>query len=350
MDYTIIASLLIAAFIVAAAIYFRGRSTQRSSEIEKRLEDLNRFTLQQFNALSQQLDRRLKENIDILQRSSSDMNRRLDHTARIINSVTSSLSQLSEFSKRIFEVGRDISSLQDILKAPKLRGGFGEYLLGDLLAQILPRKHFKLQYRFSDGEIVDAVIFLKDVFIPVDSKFPLENFKHYLKEQGNESLRRKFKADIKKHIKSISQKYIRPDEGSADFALMYIPAENVYYEAVIKQSGEEGLDEFAFKNKVIPVSPNSFYAYLQAILLGLGGLQIEEGAREILKRLMKLKNDFLKFGASFDKLGAHLRHASGSYENSAKQLSRISVNLEQLSGGEPDRLAEPPLDRRASKS
>ena len=191
-------------------------------------------------------------------------------------------------------------------------GGLGELFLGDLLAQIFPPAHYSLQHRFKSGEAVDAVIRVGQSFVPVDAKFPLENFKRVVEtatEEERKTAKKKFIADVKKHIDAIAGKYILPDEGTFDFALMYIPAENVYYELIIKDEvvdTDKALLNYAFAKRVIPVSPNSFYAYLQTILLGLKGLHIEAQAQDILKNLARLSGDFEKFQDEFELVGKHL--------------------------------------------
>jgi DNA recombination protein RmuC len=247
--------------------------------------------------------------------------------------VQTSLGSLGQATQQIFNVGKDIAQLQEILRAPKMRGTIGELFLGDLLGQILPPKFFALQYAFKNGDIVDAVIRLADKLVPVDSKFPLENFKRLVSEQDPQEktvARRKFVQDVKRHIDAISSKYLRTDEGTFDFALMYIPAENVYYETIIKddnQTDEGSIMSYAFAKRVVPVSPNSFYAYLHTISLGLRGLEIEDNARHIIERLGALKNDFGRFKDDFNVLGRHLANSHSKFEEAEKHLDRFEGKL-----------------------
>ncbi len=225
--------------------------------------------------------------------------------------------------------------MQELLKSPKLRGGLGELFLSDLLGQIFPKDKFTLQYAFKSGEKVDAVIHVRDgLKIPVDSKFPLENFKKMAEEDDEkrrEQAKRAFVSDVKKRIDEIATKYILPDEGTLDFALMYVPAENVYYEMIVKDQKSDGnLSGYAFAKKVIPVSPNTFFIYLQTILIGLKGFQIEKQAGEILAHLSRLRGDFEKFGTDFALVGKHINHARSSYENSEKRFDRFSDKLSQV--------------------
>jgi DNA recombination protein RmuC len=295
----------------------------------------------QLGQITSQVNTRLGQVTDQLQRSTGDLNTRLDNAAKVVSEVSKGLGGLSEATKKVFEVGKDIASLQEILRSPKLRGGLGELFLGDLLAQILPPAHFTLQHRFKSGEVVDAAIRLGHNLVPVDAKFPLENFKRAIEvssEEEQRAARRKFIADVKKHIDAISGKYILPDEGTFDFALMYIPAENVYYELIIKDEAmdtDKGLLNYAFAKRVIPVSPNSFYAYLQTILLGLKGMHIEERAQDILTNLARLSGDFRKFQEEFELVGKHLTNTKSRYDEADKKLAKFDNKLQSLSDALP---------------
>ncbi len=257
---------------------------------------------------------------------------RLDSATRVFGDVQRGLGELSAATNKVIEVGRDISSLQEILGPPKLRGGFGELLLENLLQNILPPTSYDTQYRFSDGTKVDAVIKLPRGLVPVDSKFPLEDFQRLREAQSDEeqrALRRDFTRSVKRHIDSVS-KYILPDEGTFDFALMYIPAENVYYETIIRDESlgeEKSIYSYSLQKKVFPVSPNSFYAYLQAIVLGLKGLRVEQSAREIVNRLDRLQSDFQRFQRDFQILGGHLSDAKRKYDDADKKLEGFSDKL-----------------------
>ncbi len=297
------------------------------------LDNSTQLIHQQLGQLLSNVNDRLKESSEVLQKTQQSLGERLDNAARVVGNVQKSLGSLEEANRKIYDVGKDIASLQEILRAPKLRGGLGEFFLGDLLAQILPPGHFTIQYAFQSGEKVDAVIRLGDSLVPVDSKFPLENFKRMLEggtEDEKAKARRQFVSDVKKHIDAIAGKYILPDEGTYDFALMYIPAENVYYETIIKDDSagsDKGLSQYALAKRVIPVSPNSFYAYLQVIIMGLRGMRIEERAKEIFQDLSRLGGDFSKFRDEFDLLGKHLSHAQSSFQSADKRLEQFSQKL-----------------------
>jgi DNA recombination protein RmuC len=296
------------------------------------LESGTQLIQQQLGQLLGHVNERLRENAEVLHKTQQSLGERLDNAARVVGSVQRSLGGLEEANRKIYDVGRDIASLQEILRAPKLRGGLGEFFLEDLLAQILPSRHFSMQHSFRSGEKVDAVIKLGNSLVPVDAKFPLENFKRILDapaEEDKARARRQFVADVKRHIDAIASKYILPDEGTYDFAFMYIPAENIYYETIIKEDtlGDKNLSQYALSKRVIPVSPNSFYAYLQAVVLGLKGMNIDERAKEFIQYLSRLQGDFLKFREDFDLLGKHLARAQSSYQGAEKRLDPFGQKL-----------------------
>jgi DNA recombination protein RmuC len=283
----------------------------------------------QLNSLQERLDNFGRTVSDTLQNSTDSMNTRLDNAAKVVGDLREKVGE-------IHEVGKAAAELVNILRAPKLRGGMGELFLNDLLTQILPQEHFHLQHHFKSGDAVDAVIQIGANFVPVDSKFPLENFRRVV-EAASESeriaARKQFLRDVKKHVDAIASKYILCDEGTYDFALMYVPAENVYYETIIKEDNagdERQLFSYAMEKRVIPVSPNSFYAYLQTILLGLRGMKVEERAHEILNTLNRLRGDFEKLQENFRVLGKHLTNAQGSYADTEKTLTKFEAKLSQI--------------------
>jgi DNA recombination protein RmuC len=312
---------------------------QLRSQLSSTLDSNTRTLQQQMGQMIAQVNERLKENAQVLNDTQQSLGERLDNAARVVGGVQKSLGGLEEANRRIYEVGKDIASLQEILRAPKLRGGLGEFFLADLLGQILPPQHFSIQYGFRTGEKVDAVIKLGDSLVPVDAKFPLENFKRLIEAGSDEERNRakkQFAADVRKHIDAIASKYILPDEGTYDFALMYIPAENVYYETIVKDDGadERNLSQYAMSKRVIPVSPNSFYAYLQAIILGLKGLRIDERTKEIIQYLGRLQGDFTKFRDDFVVLGKHLAHAQSSYQSADKRLEQFAQKFSNAESGQ----------------
>ncbi len=296
--------------------------------------------------LSAEVNRQLETVGQRVQESQKSVGDRLESATRVVGEVQKSLGALGQASERIFEIGKDISSLQDILKAPKLRGGLGEFFLADLLAQILPAQNVELQHTFKTRDTVDAVIRLGGRLVPVDAKFPLENFRKMLATASDEerrALRKKFAVDMRKHVDAVASKYILPDEGTFDFALLYIPAENVYYECIVKDDPEESaLVEYALRRRVVPVSPGSFYAYLQVIALGLRGFQIEENARRIMEDLGRLREDFARFAEEFDLVGRHLSNAKTKHDDAGRRLERFEDKLSTIANTAPPLL--PPAE------
>ena len=315
-----------------ALLLMQQQIAQLRVQLSQALDNHTQLVQQQLGQVLGNVNERLKENGEILERTQQNLGERLDNAARVVGSVQKSLGGLEEANRKIYDVGKDIASLQEILRAPKLRGGLGEFFLEDLLAQILPPQHFVIQHAFKSGERVDAVIKLGSSLVPVDSKFPLENFKRMFEAANDDErsrAKRQFVGDVKKHVDAIAGKYILPDEGTYDFALMYIPAENVYYETIIKDDseGERNLSQYALSKRVVPVSPNSFYAYLQAIVLGLKGMKVEEHAKEIIQYLSRLRGDFAKFRDDFGLLGKHIGHAQTSYQTTEKRLEQFGQRL-----------------------
>jgi len=327
---------LLGFFVIAILIFFFSRKTNDSvlKENEEKINALRREWSDTLSKNTELILKQLNESAKVQQMVSSNMGERLDSAAKVFGDVKKSLGSLDEKTQQIYEVGKDIASLQEILRAPKMRGGLGELFLESLLEQIMPRKDFyELQHCFKTGERVDAVIKIGSRLVPVDSKFPLESFKRFVDVQTDEEKRRAKKEFIKAvnaHIDDIAAKYILPDEDTYDFALMYIPAENVYYETIIKDEGfgeEKSIFSHAISKKVIPVSPNSFYAYLQVIILGMKGLKVEEKAQEVIKMLVTLKGSLGKFTEDFEVMGTHIDNMKSSYERAVKSLDKFEDKL-----------------------
>ena len=291
---------------------------------------------EQLRAINEQVNQQLQLVNQQLQNSSGQIGQRLDTARQVIGEVREKLGELSKTSEQIHEVGKNIASLQEILRPPKLRGGLGEQFLGELLSQILPLEFYSLQYPFLSGERVDAVVRLGEKLVPIDSKFPLDNFRRIIEcktDEEKKGFKKMFYRDVRKHIDDIASKYILPQEGTYDFALLYIPAENVYYETITKDESfgeEKGVLNYALAKKVIPVSPNSFYAYLQVIVLGLKGLQIEKDAQKIQALLSGLKKDIGGFQEDFQLVGKHVSNAMNKFEEARRRLDKFTFKLEQI--------------------
>ncbi|MCM8783732.1 MAG: DNA recombination protein RmuC [Candidatus Omnitrophica bacterium] len=307
--------------------------------LNKETEFIKKDTDEKLNLLARQWSEVLDRNTQLitsqLNNLQNQVTQNLINTSNVVTNVHKTLGKLEEGTKQIFEVGKDIASFQELLRQPKFRGEFGQFMLENVLEQIIPKEYYILQHRFRNGEIADAVIKIGGNLVVVDAKFPLESFKRIVeaKEESEKMRARKdFIRAVNKHIEDISNKYILPDEGTYDFALLYIPAENVYYETIIKDNldNEKSIRDYALSKKVIPVSPNSFYAYLMIILRGLKGLTIEKQAQEVLDNLARLRNEFGKFCEEFEKTGAHLKDANKSYERAVINLEKFDDKFKQV--------------------
>lgn len=246
----------------------------------------------------------LKSTNSRLEEQARNFNERLDNAARVIMGVQKSVGEMSE-------IGRSMRDLQEFLRSPKLRGNIGEQVLKELLGQMLPKQSFHLQYAFKTGAVVDAAIVTSAGVIPIDSKFPMENFRKMSKaetEQEKELFQKEFYRDVKKHIDDISKKYILTDEGTIDYALMYLPSEAIYYEIC----NTDGLMDYSHERRVLPVSPTTFYAYLRSILMSFEGQKIEAQAKEILAAIKAIEKDYTKVGDNLGLLGKHLNNANNT--------------------------------------
>lgn len=245
------------------------------------------------------------------------------------NRFENGYSQMASELGKVQEIGRGIKEFQDFLRSPKLRGNIGEQILRNLLEQFLPKQNFALQYKFEEGQIVDAIIKTNQGIIPIDSKFPMENFRKMVgKNSGEKKVpQRDFIRDIKKHIDDIAKKYILPNEGTVDFALMYVPSEPVYYEITLNHP--EILD-YGYNKKVYFVSPNSFYYFLKIVMVGLEGARIEEGAKKILEKMKAVQQETIKFDGEFSVLTSHIERTKSSSERTKNVFAKLVQKIENL--------------------
>ncbi len=298
--------------------YLEKLKTKNSSQepiinwLQTTQAEIQKLQLSLTNTL-QQSDKNVT---DTLQKSYDTLNQRLDSAAKVIG-------ELKDETGKFSEIGRSMQSLQDFLNSPKLRGNIGEQILADLMSQVLPTDSFEMQHRFKSGDTVDAIIKTNAGTISIDSKFPMENFSKLTKADTKKEQRvhaKTFASDVKKHIKSISEKYINQDEGTIDFALMYIPAESIYYEITANQPE---LSQFALDNRVLPVSPATFYAFLRTILVSFEGQRIAKEAQSILQQLRSIQKDSTQFSSKLDTLS---RHITNAYNN----MSSVTTDFNQL--------------------
>ncbi|MDD5134445.1 MAG: DNA recombination protein RmuC [Phycisphaerae bacterium] len=262
------------------------------------------------------------------------VNKNLQFHSQTLDKLNNQLGRLQGSNQKIIELGSDLKSLQRILASPKLRGNMGEWQLEKILSTVLPIGSFTLQYAFRDGKKVDALVKMPDYSVPIDAKFPLENFQKLQKSESQadeKKLRREFLRDVQKHIDKIAESYIKPNEGTLDFAMMFIPAENIYYEAMIKNDADTiSITDYGMEKKVFPVSPNLLYVYLMTVVMGLHGLQIEKQAAEIRQNLKSLNVSFGDFISLWDTLGAHIRNAYGKHDEGQKKLDKLVMQLGQI--------------------
>ncbi len=292
----------------------------------------------QMGKLSESLNRQITA-------INANVSSRIDKQTGLFGDVKEKVGALEESKKMLESLSREISGLRHIFAAPKLRGEFGEMLLKELLADRLPVERYALQYEFG-AEKVDAAILLDDGIIPIDAKFPLENFRRLAAcDDPNGAEAKKARSElgrnIKKHIDDISAKYIRPDLKTLDFALMYIPAENVYHHLLLQDDlrvSGMSVQQYCAAKRVIAVSPNSLYAYLQTIVTGLRRVKIEEHAQEVLHNQQKWAREVQRFSAEFSTLGKHIRNSLTKYEESVRYLDRLILQFDTLGGPETGRL------------
>ncbi len=336
--------LVVAAFGAAAVLLprlLRGELGALREQTASELSARNAEVELRLQGMEQTLNTRLTE-LD------TKVDGRLAATTKTTSQIHERLGEVTKATETMIARAQDLARLEQALRPPKARGGFGELLLENLLRDRLPPDAYSMQHTFATGDRVDAVIRV-DRLVPVDSKFPLDNFELMAsaEDDAQRQLHEKaFARDVKGHIDAIAAKYILPAEGTYDFALMYLPAEAIYYELVSGKTGQ--LLAYAHEKRVFPVSATTFTAYLQVIVMGLKGLQIEQTAHEVMAYCAALQQDFGRFRKDFDQLGRHLSHAQGKYGEADKRLDRFETRLERAADLEVEAApAEPPALPRA---
>ncbi len=312
-EIIIVSILIIAGF--ALVVFLFKKWLGELSEKQKPSEEL--LTVIKLLQTGSKDDRKVL--LETLQQNTQALNQRLDNAARVIGLVQKNIGEMSE-------IGRGMKDLQDFLKSPKLRGNIGEQILKELLGQMLPKQSFHLQYAFKSGSIVDAAIITGNGIVPIDSKFPMENFRKLisaLDDAERKSVGHVFAQDVKKHIDDISKKYILTEEGTIDYALMYIPSEAIYYEVV----NNPQLFDYAGEKRVLPVSPMTFYAYMKAILMSFEGQKIEQQAKQILQTIRAVQKDYIKVEDNLGVLGRHLTNAYNQMSNVFTSFTLLGQKL-----------------------
>ncbi len=330
MDFSLIISIL-AVLILAIGIFLIRRDIQAGKE--KPADGSLQLLQSQLHELNRTIDTKLGE-------SSRSMDSRIGESTKLVRDVTERLTKLDETNRQVVGVVDQLRSLQDILKNPKQRGILGEYYLEALLKNIMPPGSYEMQYKFPDGTIVDAAVFVKDKIIPVDSKFSLENYNRLVQAKEpaeRERLQKIFENDLKNRILETS-KYIQPEKGTMDFAFMFIPHEAIYYDLLVGSAGtitedsENLIQRAAGKYRVIIVSPTSFLAYLQTVLQGLRALKIEESTKDIRKRVEELGRHLKQYGEYHSKLGNTLGTAVNHYNSAGDEFKKIDKDVLRITG------------------
>ncbi len=336
MNTNTIFILVLIAIGFAGVIYFINQKFRELAE--KKVDDKSLLMLQQqLGQVSEQLNKGLIE-------SNKSVQEQFRASSNIIKDVTEKLSNLENTNKQVLSIADQLQGLENVLKNPKQRGILGEYYLETLLKNMFGPKDYQMQYAFKNGDIVDAVVFIKDKILPIDSKFSLENYNKIVAEKDTtkkEQLEKLFKQDLKNRIDETA-KYIKPKEGTMDFAFMFIPSEGIYYDLLVNQVGTlkvntRDLIDYAFKEKrVIIVSPTSFAAYLQTVLQGLRALKIEESIHEIVSNVNKLSTHLSAYQAHMGKLGSSLGTTVNAYNTASKEFVKIDKDITKISGDSID--------------
>lgn len=338
MLYVVIGVLVVAVIALIIVVVRLSSGHGKDNYLQADLMNLR----QEVSDLTASLNQTLTERMD---KTQSSMQFQLRQSSALINDVSRRLTKLDETNKRVVDVADELKTLQNVLQNPKQRGVFGEFYLNSVLENVLPPNQWQAQYKFRDGETVDAVIFLdKHRILPIDSKFSLENYNRYIETTDKDvkaKLLARVKMDLKNRIDETS-KYIRPNENTMDFAFMFIPSESLYYDLLISNVGTGGssrdLIEYAFRDKhVIITSPTSFMAYLETVLQGLRSLQIEEQAKEIQKRVAQLGMHIARYDEYMSKLGNSLGTTVNHFNNAYKEFAKVDKDVVKIAadGSEP---------------
>nr|MDD3720595.1 DNA recombination protein RmuC [Candidatus Gracilibacteria bacterium] len=305
--------------------------TENTKSIEEKLSNTNKTLDTKLSDANKLITDNMQKTFATSSKINEDANKRIED-------ITKKLTQLEETNKQIKDIGGQLRGLENVLKNPKQRGNLGEYFLQELLENVFSEDQYRVQYQLEGVGIVDAALFIGGKIIPIDSKFPQENYEKLIASEDNEFNIKKYSGELKKDIKNRideTSKYILPENGTTDFAFMLIPAEGLYYDLFINKVGEiepRKLIEYAFSKKVIICSPSSFYAYLQTVLQGMKALQIEEQAKEIQKYVIKLQKDLANYEELFQKVGRNLGTTVNSYNDAYKRFNIVDKDIIKITG------------------
>jgi DNA recombination protein RmuC len=295
-----------------------------TSDLGSRLDNINRQVTEQLN-----------QGTNVMNAGSDVFNKNMTAVQSTFAGLQKQVGEMTEQARQLSELSRAVTAIEHVLRAPKLRGNFGEEQLENLLGLVFPKEQYAMQFRFSTGEITDAMVFLPQGSVAIDSKFPLENFRRIVEttsEEEKKVLRRDFLRDVRRRVDEVALRYIRPAEGTLPFALMFVPAENVYYETIIRDEDGFQLYRYCQEKRVIPVSPNSLYAYLQTIMVGLKGMQVGQRAETIVREIESLRIELEKFTKAYDTVGQHIKNAAAKLEEGSRLLNKVELRVEGLTG------------------
>lgn len=314
---------------------FSAQMQSMNNAVQTSLATVSAEVSNRLDALNRNVGDRLNDNAVAMRSSSQEVNERIVNVQGTFANLQKQVGEITEQARRLGEVSHSMAELKNILSAPKLRGGFGETQLENLLAAVFPKGQFAMQYKFASGEAADAVLFFPQGMVAIDSKFSLENFRRIQEAETPDArnvARKDFLRDVRKRIEETAN-YVRPADGTLPFALMYVPAENVYYEAVIRDEDGDDLYDYCRQRRVMPVSPNSLYAYLQTIMVGLNSMRISQRAEAVLREIQSLQVELEKFEEVYGRLGTHLKNAARSYDDGGREFDRLESRVSGLGGG-----------------
>lgn len=361
MDASTIVIIVALVLIAALLFIFEQKNSRLVDSLNRKLDDENYRTREKISQMNELVNQKIDTNNarvqESISRQLSESSRQLNASNKAISDISAKLASITETNRHVESVADELKTLQAVLQNPKQRGVFGEYYLDTVLGNVLPPGSYDLQYKFKDGEIVDAIVYLdKGKILPIDSKFSLENYNRMVAAETKaerEKYAKKVREDLKGRIDETS-KYIRPGEKTMDFAFMFVPSESLYYDLLINKVGsanssERDLIEYAYRDKkVIITSPTSFMAYLQTILQGLRSLEIEKDTKEIQARVAKLGTHLTAFDAYMGKLGSSLGTTVNHYNTAYKSLAQIDKDVVKITSGEQTievkQISRPELD------
>jgi DNA recombination protein RmuC len=333
---------------------FSGQLQSVTSNVQASLAGATADLGSRLDSINRQVTEQLNQSANVMTANADAVSKNVAAVQMTFAGLQRQVGEMTEQARQLSDMSRAVTALEHVLRAPKMRGNFGEEQLESLLSLVFSKQQYALQYRFPSGQVVDAVLFLPLGHVAIDSKFPLENFRRIAECAGEEEkkiARRDFLRDVRRRVDEVASRYIRPAEGTLPFALMYVPAENVYYETIIRNDDEPfQLYRFCLDKRVIPVSPNSFYAYLQTIMVGLKGMQVSQRAETIVRDIESLRIELEKFTRTYETVGQHVRNAAAKMEEGSKLLNKVELRVESLAGegAEQQTLFEEEEERRKS--